>query len=119
LRVKEVIVAVNKMDLVDYSEEVYNKIKADFQALNEKSTFKEQVVSYIPLSAINGGNVVDKSENMPWYKGQTVLEYLEALQPSDVYENSQARFPVQTVIRPKQRNIMILEVMQGNCMETV
>jgi sulfate adenylyltransferase subunit 1 len=50
--VKEVIVAVNKMDLVDYSEEVYNKIKADFEALNAKSTFKEQNVSYIPLSAL-------------------------------------------------------------------
>jgi sulfate adenylyltransferase subunit 1 len=101
LRVKEVIVAVNKMDLVDYSEEVYNKIKADFQALNSKSSFKEQNVSYIPLSAINGGNVADKSENMPWYTGQTVLEHLEALEPEDIFETGKARFPVQTVIRPK------------------
>jgi len=101
LRVKEVIVAINKMDLVDYSEEVFNKIKADFQALNAKSTFKEQNVSYIPLSAINGGNVVDKSENMPWYDGQTVLEHLEGLHSHDVYEAGKARFPVQTVIRPK------------------
>jgi len=101
LRVKEVIVAINKMDLVDYSEEVFNKIKADFQALNAKSTFKEQTVSYIPLSAINGGNVVEKSENMQWYDGQTVLEYLEALEPKDIYDKGQARFPVQTVIRPK------------------
>ena len=101
LRVKEVIVAVNKMDLVDYSEEVYNKIKADFQELNAKSAFKEQNVSYIPLSAINGGNVADKSENMPWYSGPSVLEHLEALEPTDVYEKGQARFPVQTVIRPK------------------
>jgi sulfate adenylyltransferase subunit 1 len=101
LRVKEVIVAINKMDLVDYSEEVFNKIKADFQALNAKSTFKEQNVSYIPLSAINGGNVVDKSENMPWYAGQTVLEHLEGLHSSDVFEAGKARFPVQTVIRPK------------------
>ncbi|MFV5702937.1 sulfate adenylyltransferase subunit 1 [Flavobacterium sp. XS2P12] len=101
LRVKDVIVAVNKMDLVDYSEEVYNKIKADFQALNAKSAFKEQNVSYIPLSAINGGNVADKSENMPWYTGQTVLEHLESLEPNDIYENGIARFPVQTVIRPK------------------
>ncbi|MEP6931070.1 MAG: GTP-binding protein [Flavobacterium sp.] len=101
LRVKEVIVAINKMDLVDYSEEVYNKIKADFQALNAKSTFKEQNVSYIPLSAINGGNVVDKSENMTWYDGQTVLEHLEGLHSHDVFETGKARFPVQTVIRPK------------------
>jgi sulfate adenylyltransferase subunit 1 len=101
LRVKEVIVAINKMDLVDYSEEVFNTIKADFQALNAKSTFKEQVVSYIPLSAINGGNVVDQSENMPWYTGQTVLQHLEAVNLEAVSESGQARFPVQTVIRPK------------------
>ena len=99
LRVKEVIVAINKMDLVDYSEEVFNKIKADFQELNAKSTFKEQKVSYIPLSAINGGNVVSKSKDMPWYHGQTVLEYLEDLEPADVYDQGQARFPVQTVIQ--------------------
>lgn len=101
LRVKEVIVAVNKMDLVDYSEEVFNKIKADFEKLNAKSTFKEQVVSYIPLSALTGDNVVERLDGMPWYKGQTVLEHLEALEPADVYEKEQARFPVQTVIRPK------------------
>ena len=101
LRVKDVIVAINKMDLVDYSEEVFNKIKADFQALNAKSAYKEQNVSYIPLSAINGGNVAEKSENMPWYTGQTVLEHLESLESKDIYESGKARFPVQTVIRPK------------------
>ncbi|MGL5113666.1 MAG: sulfate adenylyltransferase subunit 1 [Flavobacterium sp.] len=101
LRVKDVIVAINKMDLVDYSEEVFNKIKADFQALNAKSAFKEQNVSYIPLSAINGGNVAQKSEHMTWYSGNTVLEHLESLEPNDIYENGIARFPVQTVIRPK------------------
>jgi len=101
LRVKEVIVAVNKMDLVDYSEEVYNKIKADFEALNAKSTFKEQVVSYIPLSALTGDNVVETLGKMPWYSGQTILQHLEALEPKDVYDKGQARFPVQTVIRPK------------------
>ncbi|SHF86159.1 sulfate adenylyltransferase subunit 1 [Flavobacterium segetis] len=104
LRVKEVIVAINKMDLVDYSEEVFNKIKADFQALNAKSTFKEQTVSYIPLSAINGGNVVNKSDDMSWYRGQTVLEHLEGLEPADVFEKGKTRFPVQTVIRPKTEN---------------
>ncbi|WP_418264011.1 sulfate adenylyltransferase subunit 1 [Flavobacterium faecale] len=101
LRVKEVIVAINKMDLVDYSEEVFNKIKADFEALNEKSTFKEQNVSYIPLSALTGDNVVESLGGMPWYQGQTILEHLEALEPADVYEKGQTRFPVQTVIRPK------------------
>ncbi|TDD99185.1 sulfate adenylyltransferase subunit 1 [Flavobacterium cellulosilyticum] len=101
LRVKDVIVAVNKMDLVDYSEEVYNKIKADFQALNAKSAYKEQNVSYIPLSALTGDNVVESLGEMPWYDGQTILEHLEALEPKDIYDNGQARFPVQTVIRPK------------------
>ncbi|MCF8322613.1 MAG: GTP-binding protein [Flavobacterium sp.] len=101
LRVKEVIVAINKMDLVDYSEEVFNKIKADFQALNAKSTFKEQNVSYIPLSALTGDNVVEPLGGMPWYTGQTILQHLEALEPKDVYEKGKMRFPVQTVIRPK------------------
>jgi sulfate adenylyltransferase subunit 1 len=101
LRVKDVIVAVNKMDLVDYSEEVYNKIKADFQALNAKSAYKEQNVSYIPLSALTGDNVVETLGKMPWYSGQTILQHLENLEAKDVCDNGQARFPVQTVIRPK------------------
>ena len=101
LRVKEVIVAVNKMDLVDYSEEVFNKIKADFEELNAKSTFKEQKVSYIPLSALTGDNVVESLGKMPWYAGETILQHLEGLEPTDVYDKGQARFPVQTVIRPK------------------
>ena len=101
LRVKDVIVAINKMDLVDYSEEVFNKIKADFQALNAKSAYKEQNVSYIPLSAVTGDNVVETLGKMPWYTGQTILQHLEGLEPEDIYDNGQARFPVQTVIRPK------------------
>lgn len=101
LRVKDVIVAVNKMDLVDYSEEVYEKIKADFQALNAKSAYKEQNVNYIPLSALTGDNVVETLGKMPWYTGQTILQHLENLESKDVYDNGHARFPVQTVIRPK------------------
>lgn len=101
LRVKDVIVAINKMDLVDYSEEVFNKIKADFEALNAKSAYKEQNVSYIPLSALTGDNVVETLGKMPWYTGQTILQHLEGLEPKDIYDNGQARFPVQTVIRPK------------------
>jgi sulfate adenylyltransferase subunit 1 len=65
--VKEVIVAVNKMDLVDYSEEVYNKIKADFEALNAKSTFKEQNELH-SVECFNGDNVVDKTDAMPGTK---------------------------------------------------
>lgn len=101
LRVKDVIVAINKMDLVDYSEEVFNKIKADFQALNAKSSYKEQNVSYIPLSALTGDNVVESLGKMPWYTGQTILQHLEALESKDIYDTGKTRFPVQTVIRPK------------------
>ncbi len=102
LRVKDVIVAVNKMDLVDFSEEKFESIKADFQALIEKSSYKEQNITFIPVSALSGDNVVEKSEKTPWYSGKTLLEHLEELKGQDLYEEAQARFPVQTVVRPKQ-----------------
>ncbi|OED44688.1 sulfate adenylyltransferase, partial [Flavobacteriaceae bacterium (ex Bugula neritina AB1)] len=102
LRVKDVIVAVNKMDLVDFSEEKYEAIKKDFEALITKSDYKEQNITFIPVSALQGDNVVDKSENTPWYNGQTLLEHLEELDAQDVYEKAQVRFPIQTVIRPKK-----------------
>ncbi|WBU88161.1 sulfate adenylyltransferase subunit 1 [Cellulophaga omnivescoria] len=101
LRVKNVIVAVNKMDLVDYSEEVFNNIKKDFEALNAKSTYAEQIVSYIPVSALKGDNIVDKTDAMSWYNGDTILGHLEELEAQDVYDAGKVRFPVQTVIRPK------------------
>ncbi|WP_435314942.1 sulfate adenylyltransferase subunit 1 [Cellulophaga fucicola] len=101
LRVKNIIVAVNKMDLVDYSEEVFNNIKKDFEALNAKSTYGEQIVSYIPVSALKGDNIVDKTDAMSWYNGDTILGHLEELEAQDVYDAGKVRFPVQTVIRPK------------------
>ncbi|MEK6151858.1 GTP-binding protein [Flavobacteriaceae bacterium 3-367] len=101
LRIKNVIVAVNKMDLVDYSEAAFEAIKRDFEALNLKSTYAEQRVSYIPVSALNGDNVAAKTDAMPWYNGDTLLEHLEHLEAADVYEGGQVRFPIQTVIRPK------------------
>ncbi|MEB8330114.1 GTP-binding protein [Flavobacteriaceae bacterium KMM 6897] len=101
LKVKDVIVAVNKMDLVDYSEEVFNDIKRDFEALNAKSTYKEQHVSYIPVSALKGDNVVKRTDAMSWYDGETILGHLENLEAADVYDQGQVRFPIQTVIRPK------------------
>lgn len=102
LKVKDVIVAVNKMDLVDYSEEVFNDIKRDFEALNAKSTYQEQQVSYIPVSALKGDNIVKRTDAMPWYNGETILGHLENLEATDVYDKGQVRFPVQTVIRPKK-----------------
>lgn len=101
LRVKNVIVAVNKMDLVGYSETVFNQIKNDFEELNRKSSFSEQQITFIPISALKGDNVVGHSSKMPWYNGESILENLEKLDATSITETSQARFPVQTVIRPK------------------
>lgn len=101
LRIKDVVVAINKMDLVDYSEEVYNKIKADFSELMSKRDYQDQKITFIPVSALKGDNVVNKSDNMPWYKGEALLEHLEQLDKADIFNIGTPRFPVQYVIRPK------------------
>jgi len=101
LRVKDVIVAVNKMDLVDFSQEIFNKIKADFEKLMDKRDYQEQKITFIPVSALKGDNVVNSSENTTWYSGQTLLEHLEELDLQDVYNTGTPRFPVQYVVRPK------------------
>ena len=101
LRIKDVIVAINKMDLVDFSEERYNEIKADFEELMSKRDYQDQKITFIPVSALKGDNVVNRSEKMPWYKGQTLLEHFEALDRKDIYNVGTPRFPVQYVIRPK------------------
>jgi len=101
LRVKHVIVAVNKMDLVDYDQQVFEDIKRDFEKLNAQSSYEDQEVTFVPISALKGDNVAQKSNAMPWYKGESVLDFLEALQPEQE-EKTAARFPVQTVIRPKK-----------------
>ncbi len=101
LRVKEVIVVVNKMDLVDYDEAIFEDIKANFEKLNDNSTYKEQQVSYVPVSALKGDNVADRSNEMPWYQGDTILEHLEKIDASANGNKGLVRFPVQTVIRPK------------------
>ncbi|MGB1211172.1 MAG: sulfate adenylyltransferase subunit 1 [Lacinutrix venerupis] len=101
LRIKTVIVAINKMDLVDFSEEKYNQIKSDFEALMSKRDYQDQNITFIPVSALKGDNVVNKSENTPWYTGKTLLDYLENTDQKDVYNTGTPRFPVQYVIRPK------------------
>lgn len=101
LRVKEVIVAVNKMDLVNYSEDVFNEIVENFNEVRSKSDFKGQKLTFIPVSALWGENIAKKSTAMPWYHGDTVLEHLENIKTEDFFEKSPARFSVQTVIRPK------------------
>ncbi len=101
LRIKEVVVAINKMDLVDFSEERYNEIKADFQELMGKRDYEDQRITFIPVSALKGDNVVHASEHTAWYKGATLLEHLEGLDLEAVSNMGTPRFPVQYVIRPK------------------
>lgn len=101
LEIPHVIVAVNKMDLVDYSQEVFEKIKEDYQKFKKQLGIKD--VRFIPISALKGDNVVVKSENMPWYKGVTMLEILETIDMVEDYNMENMRFPVQYVIRPMRQ----------------
>jgi len=98
LRIPHAIVCVNKMDLVAYSEDVYDKIVLDFKAFASKLEIND--IQFIPISALKGDNVVNKSENMPWYHGSTLMYHLETLHISSDYNHIDCRFPVQSVIRP-------------------
>lgn len=99
LRIQHVVIAVNKMDLVDYSEEAYLKIVDQFKEFS--SRLRNIVdVSFIPISALNGDNVVDKSDKMPWYQGPSLLYHLETVYIGSDRNHVDARFPVQWVIRP-------------------
>jgi sulfate adenylyltransferase subunit 1 len=101
LRIQHVVVAVNKMDLVDYSEKVFNEIVTAFKAFASRlDNFVE--VTFIPISALKGDNVVDKSSAMPWYQGPTLLYHLETVYVRPDANHVDARFPVQYVIRPHQ-----------------
>ena len=95
---KKVIIAVNKIDLLNYSEAVFNQIKADFEAIKSELNYNE--ISYIPVSALVGDNIVTKSENTSWYQGKALLETLEDIEVETTL-NLESRFQVQWVIRPK------------------
>ncbi len=99
LKMKHVVVAVNKMDLVDYSEEIFHKIKQDYTEVAERLGLKK--VDYFPISAFHGDNIVDKSEKMPWYQGPSLLEFLENIEVSQDVDYENSRFQVQFVIRPQ------------------
>jgi len=101
LQIKSVIVCINKMDLVDFSEQIYNNIKTDFEKLVTKSDYEDHSITYIPVSALKGDNVVNLSDAMPWYKGASLLSYLEGLDTLNSHSKIKMRFPVQYVIRPK------------------
>lgn len=99
LQIDNVILAVNKMDLVDFSEEVFNKIKSEYEVIAEKLKLKN--VYYIPISAYDGDNVVNRSERSPWYKGDTLFHLLETIPVKEGIDELPFRFPVQYVIRPQ------------------
>jgi len=99
LGIKHVVLCVNKMDLVDYSEERFNEIRNEFKTFSSKLDVPD--IHYIPISALYGDNVVDKSDNMPWYGGATLLYTLENVQVDSDYNHVDSRFPVQWVTRPQ------------------
>lgn len=98
LGIKQIIVAVNKMDLMEYSEETYNKIKQDY--LEFTSNLDLGNIIFIPMSALDGDNVVNPSENMPWFTGKPMMETLNTVEISTDRNFADARFPVQYVNRP-------------------
>ncbi|MBA3809277.1 MAG: sulfate adenylyltransferase [Solirubrobacterales bacterium] len=100
LGIPEMVVAINKMDLVDYSQERYEELVAEFAGFAEKLTGVKSI-AYIPMSALNGDNVVERSELMSWYDGPVLLDLLEQVEVAYDHPNDKpARFPVQWVIRP-------------------
>ncbi|MFN3403774.1 MAG: sulfate adenylyltransferase subunit CysN [Cytophagaceae bacterium] len=99
LQIKHIIVCINKMDLVGYKEDVYEKIKQDY--INFSSKLSVPDIRFIPISALHGDNVVDDSPNMPWYKGGTLLYTLENVNIGSDLNHVDCRFPVQWVIRPQ------------------
>ncbi len=99
LNIPHVVVAVNKMDLVNNSQDVYNNIVIDYAEVAKTLGLND--VTYIPISAINGANIVEKSEDFPWYEGASLLHILENVQVENDINHTDARFPVQFVIRPQ------------------
>ncbi|WP_102385330.1 sulfate adenylyltransferase subunit CysN [Vibrio cyclitrophicus] len=98
LGIKHIIVAINKMDLMDYSQEVYQKIKADYREMAKN--FNIDDIRFVPISALNGDNVVTPSEAMDWYPGATLMKLLETVKVDQDKDLEHMRFPVQYVNRP-------------------
>ena len=100
LQIPHIIVCVNKMDLVDHKKEVYNKIVTQFEEFASKLDIQD--IRFIPISALNGDNVVNRSENLNWFQGAPLLHELETLHISSDINKIDTRFPVQTVLRPQR-----------------
>ncbi len=98
LQIPHMVICINKMDLVDYSQEIYDRIHDEFEAFASKLDVHD--VNFIPISALRGDNIVDRSQHMPWYEGSTLLYYLENVHIASDYNFIDCRFPVQYVIRP-------------------
>ena len=98
LRIPHMVVCVNKMDLVGYSEDRYEQIRADFESFAARLEISD--ISFIPMSALHGDNVVERSDNMRWYQGAALLHYLENVHIASDRDLINCRFPVQWIIRP-------------------
>ena len=103
LKIPHIVVAVNKMDLVNYSQDVYNNILIEYSKVAKQLGLKE--VTYFPISALNGDNIVDRSTQFNWYDGKPLLEYLEEVQLDNDVNLTESRFQVQLVIRPQTEEL--------------
>ena len=99
LKIPKIVVAINKLDLVNFDESIYKSIENEFKELSKKLNLNE--VTFIPISALNGDNIVDPSENMSWYKGPTLLDFLETVNIQENENLEASRFPIQYIIRPQ------------------
>ncbi len=100
LQIPHLVICVNKMDLVEYKEDIFEKIREDYTAISDKLEVKD--VRFVPISALKGDNVVDRSKNMKWYDGPTLLYLLEHLHITNDRNYKEGRLPVQYVIRPQR-----------------
>lgn len=98
LGIPHVVFCINKMDLVDYDQKVYNRIKSEIESFASKLDVKD--IRFLPMSALKGDNVVNETENMPWHKGGTLLYLLENIHIGSDHNHIDSRFPVQHVVRP-------------------
>jgi sulfate adenylyltransferase subunit 1 len=101
LQIPHVIICINKMDLVGYKEEVFDQIRKDYEGLSDKLDIRD--IRFVPISALAGDNVVDRSEKMPWYDGPTLMYLLENIHIANDRNYTDSRFPVQYVIRPQSK----------------
>ncbi|MBC7744539.1 MAG: GTP-binding protein [Flavobacterium sp.] len=103
LELKHVVVCINKMDMVAFDQEIFEKIKKEYASIAERLNMHD--VTFIPVSALKGDNIVNQSENMDWYQGKSLLDHLETVSLIEDDNSEQARMPVQWVIRPQTSDL--------------